>query len=262
MSYWYGKVAKIYLKEQGDTHWYYRRMDLEDNGVDLAQYMGKYELVLSDHISLVDMTCVEDHALIVSYDEGNMSQHQLPPETPYHCWNVEIKFVKSRTKVHLHVDQEFCQSLYHQSHDLSLLRLKMACQMSSDSKDHPWIACIIRITRRIKPQCQLLKSKQHRTGYLWASLSKVDLRTDKDNKHFKRVQAVLAPFPAFHRPTKLFVDLTKNAKNESKASSQPSNAKEGQGKGGKGKGKKKHHDMINTDMIEEKFDPIAIDINR
>ncbi|KAG1720424.1 uncharacterized protein EDB91DRAFT_1088861 [Suillus paluster] len=102
MSYWYGKVAKIYLKEQGDTHWYYRRMDLEDNGVDLAQYMGEYELVLSDHISLVDMTCVEDHALIVSYDEGNISQRQLPPETPYHRWNVEIKFVKSRTKVRLH----------------------------------------------------------------------------------------------------------------------------------------------------------------
>ncbi|KAG2136432.1 hypothetical protein DEU56DRAFT_756338 [Suillus clintonianus] len=100
MSYWYGKIAKIYLKKRGDTHdvwldiqWYYRRLDLEDNGVDLAQYMGEYELVLSDHTSLVDMTCVEDHALIVS---------QLPPETLYHRWNVEITFVKKRTKVRLH----------------------------------------------------------------------------------------------------------------------------------------------------------------
>ncbi|KAG1760491.1 hypothetical protein EV702DRAFT_1053450 [Suillus placidus] len=109
MSYWYGKVTKIYLNKQGDTYdvwldvqWYYRRMDLEDNGVDLAQYMGEYELVLSDHTSLVDMTCVEDHALIVSYDEGNISQSRLPPETLYHRWNVEITFVKKRTKVRLH----------------------------------------------------------------------------------------------------------------------------------------------------------------
>ncbi|KAG2354874.1 hypothetical protein BDR07DRAFT_1381928 [Suillus spraguei] len=109
MSYWYGKVAKIYLKPQGQTHnvwldiqWYYRRIDLEDIGVYLAESMGEYELVLSDYISLIDMNCIEDHARIISYDEGDLGQHPMLPETPYHRWNIEIKFRASRKDVHIH----------------------------------------------------------------------------------------------------------------------------------------------------------------
>ncbi|KAG2029902.1 hypothetical protein BDR03DRAFT_1017757 [Suillus americanus] len=40
MSYWYGKVTKICLKSQAQTHdvwleiqWFYRKVDLEDVGV-------------------------------------------------------------------------------------------------------------------------------------------------------------------------------------------------------------------------------------
>ncbi|KAG1743530.1 hypothetical protein EDD22DRAFT_958766 [Suillus occidentalis] len=56
MSYWYGSVVEIYMKAGGhtqdvwlDIQWYYRRVDLEDQGVDLAACVGKYELVLSNH---------------------------------------------------------------------------------------------------------------------------------------------------------------------------------------------------------------------
>ncbi|KAG2335435.1 hypothetical protein BDR05DRAFT_1006815 [Suillus weaverae] len=118
MSYWYGKVAKIYLRPRGETHdvwldiqWYYRRVDLEDAEVDLAESIGEYELVLSDHNSLVDMMCIEvmsDHATIINYDEGDLAQHRIPPETLYHRWNITIKFVRGRKDmridgVHLNV---------------------------------------------------------------------------------------------------------------------------------------------------------------
>jgi hypothetical protein len=82
--------------------------------------MGEYELVLSDYISLIDMNCIEgayddichqlfntlfvmsDHARIISYDEGDLGQHPMLPETPYHRWNIEIKFRASRKDVHIH----------------------------------------------------------------------------------------------------------------------------------------------------------------
>ncbi|KAG2108816.1 hypothetical protein BD769DRAFT_1392632 [Suillus cothurnatus] len=105
MSYWYGKVTKISLKPQGQSHdvwleiqWFYRKVDLEDLGVDLAQSMGDHELVLSDHKSFVDMTCMEDHAVIHSYDEGDLSQCQIPSNTLYHRWNVNITFIWSKQK--------------------------------------------------------------------------------------------------------------------------------------------------------------------
>ncbi|KAG2116294.1 hypothetical protein DEU56DRAFT_761565 [Suillus clintonianus] len=88
MSYWYGKVRGIYLttakKTQDvwlDIQWYYRRVDLEDQDVEyvvtlgsfaetlkvssssLAACVGDYELVLSDHKSVVDMHCVEGNVL-------------------------------------------------------------------------------------------------------------------------------------------------------------------------------------------------------
>ncbi|KAG2737385.1 hypothetical protein P692DRAFT_20761930 [Suillus brevipes Sb2] len=94
MSYWYGKVLGIYLKMAKQTQdvwldiqWYYRRVDLEDEDVDLAACVGEYELVLSDHKSAVDMHCVEAHAKIVRYDEGDLSQPQIPTATLYHRWN-------------------------------------------------------------------------------------------------------------------------------------------------------------------------------
>ncbi|KAG1789582.1 uncharacterized protein HD556DRAFT_1311176 [Suillus plorans] len=85
MSYWYGKLSEIYLKS--GTHvqdvwleiqWYYRQVDLKDEDVDLAACVGEYELVLSNHTSVVDMSCVEDHANIFPYDEGDISQRQIP----------------------------------------------------------------------------------------------------------------------------------------------------------------------------------------
>ncbi|KAG0695628.1 hypothetical protein DFH29DRAFT_1005299 [Suillus ampliporus] len=94
------------------------------------------------------------------------------------------------------------------------------------------------------------------------------VRTDEDNKHFKRVQAVLAPqvfwhhFPPSTDLQNFFVDLTNKTKDESKVSSQPSGAKEGKVKAGKGKGKNKRHDMIDADMIDEEFDPIAMEVDR
>ncbi|KAG1829045.1 hypothetical protein DFJ58DRAFT_848843 [Suillus subalutaceus] len=68
MSYWYRKVMKIYLNHDVwlEIQWFYRKVDLEDVGVNLAQSMGDYELVLSDHKSFVDMTCME--AMILSYN--------------------------------------------------------------------------------------------------------------------------------------------------------------------------------------------------
>ncbi|KAG1839614.1 hypothetical protein C8R48DRAFT_679803, partial [Suillus tomentosus] len=63
MSYWYGKVAEIYLKSGTqdvwlEIQWYYRQIDLQDEDVDLSACV-EYELVLSGHKSVVDMSCVE-----------------------------------------------------------------------------------------------------------------------------------------------------------------------------------------------------------
>jgi hypothetical protein len=121
-----------------DIQWYYRRVDLEDKDVEydfpswcfaepltvsslssLAACVGDYELVLSDHKSVVDMHCVEGvlsiisacpdhpsdmnmflctaaHANIVRYDEGDLSQPQIPPATLYHRWNISMQFTTRR----------------------------------------------------------------------------------------------------------------------------------------------------------------------
>ncbi|KAG2045376.1 hypothetical protein BDR06DRAFT_1063751, partial [Suillus hirtellus] len=76
--------------------WYYRRLDLEDEGIDLAACVGEYELVLSDHRSVVDMGCVEDHATILPYDEGDLEQRQIPVKTLYNRWTIDIQFSKNR----------------------------------------------------------------------------------------------------------------------------------------------------------------------
>ncbi|KAG1844918.1 hypothetical protein C8R48DRAFT_780142 [Suillus tomentosus] len=118
MSYWYGKVAEIYLKSGTqdvwlEIQWYYRQIDLQDEDVDLSACVGEYELVLSGHKSVVDMSCVEgeffdilaclydfidiggpfaDHANILQYDEGDISQPQIPFGTLYTRWTIDIQF--------------------------------------------------------------------------------------------------------------------------------------------------------------------------
>ncbi|KAG2354620.1 hypothetical protein BDR07DRAFT_1494278 [Suillus spraguei] len=89
MSYWYGKVAQISLDTSQDAQnawlkirWYYRKVDLEDEGVDLAACIGEYELVLN-------------HATILPYDEDDLTQPQIPTRTLYNRWTIEIKFSKS-----------------------------------------------------------------------------------------------------------------------------------------------------------------------
>ncbi|KAG1718053.1 uncharacterized protein EDB91DRAFT_1090354 [Suillus paluster] len=108
MSYWYGKIKDIYWKTTShnqeawlDIQWYYRQVDLEDEGIDLADCVGTYELVLSDHTSIVDMHCVETHATILRYDEGDLSQPQIPTETLYHRWTMNMHFVNRGNTVYL-----------------------------------------------------------------------------------------------------------------------------------------------------------------
>jgi hypothetical protein len=96
----------------------------------LAACVGEYELVLSDHKSVVDMHCVEGvlsmfsagpdhasnidsciaaHATIIRYDEGNLSQPQIPTATLYHRWNVSMQFTTRRNVQHLQgVNIEVC----------------------------------------------------------------------------------------------------------------------------------------------------------
>ncbi|KAG2029293.1 hypothetical protein BDR03DRAFT_1018593 [Suillus americanus] len=109
-SYWYGKVVEIYLKAGRqdvwlEIQWYYRNVDLKDVGVNLAAYVGEYELVLSDHLSVVDICCVEDLATIVPYDEGDLAQPQIPAGTLYNRWSIDINFSQngSINRVNIHV---------------------------------------------------------------------------------------------------------------------------------------------------------------
>ncbi|KAG2029903.1 hypothetical protein BDR03DRAFT_1096177 [Suillus americanus] len=44
---------------------------------------------------------MSDHALILSYDEGDLSQLQIPPETLYHRWNINITFGKGRNSARI-----------------------------------------------------------------------------------------------------------------------------------------------------------------
>ncbi|KAG1778123.1 hypothetical protein EV702DRAFT_1044814 [Suillus placidus] len=92
LSYWYGKVKEIYWKTTLQNQ-YYGQIDLEDEDINLAACVGEYELVLSDHTSIVDMHCVETHATIVQYDEGDVAQPQIPTKTLYNRWTMHMKFV-------------------------------------------------------------------------------------------------------------------------------------------------------------------------
>ncbi|KAG1729378.1 hypothetical protein EDB19DRAFT_1938813 [Suillus lakei] len=104
MSYWYGKVLGIYLKMAKktqkdvwlDIQWYYRQVDLEDQDVEYVSCVGEYELLLSNHKSVVDMHCVEAHTKIVRYDEGDLSQPQIQTATLYHRWNISMQFTMRR----------------------------------------------------------------------------------------------------------------------------------------------------------------------
>ncbi|KAG1832550.1 hypothetical protein DFJ58DRAFT_736335 [Suillus subalutaceus] len=106
ISYWYGKVADIYLKTGRqdvwlEMQWYYRKVDLEDEDVDLARCVGEYELVLSNHTSVVDIRCVEDHATILPYNEGDLEQPQIPIRTLYNRWTIDVEFSKHRNVVYM-----------------------------------------------------------------------------------------------------------------------------------------------------------------
>ena len=131
-----------------DIQWYYRRVDLEDQDVEyvcplrsfaeilkvssssLAACVGEYELLLSDHKSVVDMHCVEGvlsmisagpdhpsnmylctaaHAKIVRYDEGDLSQPQIQTATLFHRWNISMQFTMRRNVPQLQqVNIEVC----------------------------------------------------------------------------------------------------------------------------------------------------------
>ncbi|KAG2336587.1 hypothetical protein BDR05DRAFT_1005720 [Suillus weaverae] len=107
MGYWYGKVNDIYVARNSqdawiNIQWYYRRVDLEDECVDIAEFVGDYELVRSDHKSLVDMHCIEDHATIQIYDEADLTQCEIPPATLYCRWEISIEIKAGKLqKAHL-----------------------------------------------------------------------------------------------------------------------------------------------------------------
>ncbi|KAG2129699.1 uncharacterized protein EDB93DRAFT_1256175 [Suillus bovinus] len=107
MEYWYGKVNDIYVQPNTrdawvNLQWYYRRIDLEDYCIDIAEFVGDYELVRSDHKSLVDMHCIEDHAIIQKYDEADLKQLQIPPAKLYCRWEIEVTFKAGKLqKAHL-----------------------------------------------------------------------------------------------------------------------------------------------------------------
>ncbi|KAG1829211.1 hypothetical protein DFJ58DRAFT_848823 [Suillus subalutaceus] len=84
-----------------EMQWYYRKVDLEDEDVDLARCVGEYELVLSNHTSVVDIRCVEDHATILPYNEGDLEQPQIPIRTLYNRWTIDVEFSKHRNVVYM-----------------------------------------------------------------------------------------------------------------------------------------------------------------
>jgi hypothetical protein len=51
--------------------------------------------------SLTHFLFMSDHATIIKYDEGDLAQHPVPPETPYHRWNITIKFAGLRKDVNV-----------------------------------------------------------------------------------------------------------------------------------------------------------------
>ncbi|KAG2108264.1 uncharacterized protein F5147DRAFT_652980 [Suillus discolor] len=80
MSYWYGKVVQIYLK----------------SGRQIQSCR-----MHSDHVSVIDMHCVEAHATILSYNEGDIEQPQIPSKTLYNRWTIHINFSKTRNIVYI-----------------------------------------------------------------------------------------------------------------------------------------------------------------
>ncbi|KAG1817590.1 uncharacterized protein BJ212DRAFT_1299131 [Suillus subaureus] len=101
MSYWYGKVVDIYLKAG-------RMYGLKYSGTiarltwktRMLTCVGEYELILSDLITVVDMCCVEDHATILPYNEGDLVQPQIPIGTLYNRWTIDIKFSRDYKMVY------------------------------------------------------------------------------------------------------------------------------------------------------------------
>ncbi|KAG2057313.1 hypothetical protein BDR06DRAFT_969501 [Suillus hirtellus] len=163
MSYWYGKVVDIYLKTVTkalpsrsiqevwlNIQWYYHRLDLEDEGIE----------------SIVDMGCVEDHATILPYDEGDLEQHQIPVKTLYNHWTIDIQFSKNRqlslvNGVNIHNGQtamkcacHWCDPLF--SSPMTLQRYCRKCQQWFNK------ACLALHGRRLKKKVKASLSSIYR----------------------------------------------------------------------------------------------------
>ncbi|KIJ58744.1 hypothetical protein HYDPIDRAFT_171141 [Hydnomerulius pinastri MD-312] len=80
MSFWFGTISGLFLqprrKAEGhivwvEVRWFYRVKDLPTSEPSFADHMGEYELVDSDHTSVIDITCIESEL--------------------YTCWRVATK---------------------------------------------------------------------------------------------------------------------------------------------------------------------------
>jgi hypothetical protein len=63
-----------------------------------------------DHPSNIFL-CIVAHAKIVRYDEGELTQPQIPSETLYHRWNISMQFTTRRNVQQLErVNIEVCMN--------------------------------------------------------------------------------------------------------------------------------------------------------
>ncbi|KAI9453581.1 hypothetical protein HD554DRAFT_2179393 [Boletus coccyginus] len=100
MSYWFGKITRLFLqpRQRGAGHhvwvevqWLYRAEDLRTENESFADHMGEYELADSDHLSIVDITCIEQHVNIKRFDERGLSTEAFPSNELYMRWKITVK---------------------------------------------------------------------------------------------------------------------------------------------------------------------------
>ncbi|KIJ57860.1 hypothetical protein HYDPIDRAFT_171508 [Hydnomerulius pinastri MD-312] len=98
MSYWYGKIEDIYLYSRQRREevwvavsWYYRQKDLMDCTKQSKDHrffecMGSHELVRSDYVSVIDITCIEMLVTIQSFNERGLCGYTIGHEEIYMRW--------------------------------------------------------------------------------------------------------------------------------------------------------------------------------
>ncbi|TFK58483.1 hypothetical protein BDN72DRAFT_906687 [Pluteus cervinus] len=123
-NYWKGKILQFYKdKTKNETwatiHWLYNFVDLEainiitdDMSPQVPFAMGKYELLMSNHVGVIGAGGIEGHLDVIELDDSKAISPKIHPSAWFRRWTMEIQKDGKSFKVHDLKPTCICHMLY------------------------------------------------------------------------------------------------------------------------------------------------------